>query len=125
MDLDLLRTFVELQEAGTMSTAATRLFVTQATVSSRIAQLEEHLGKRLFVRSNAGTQLTVEGRKFTPYARQMLSAWLEAKREVGAIGNQQASVTIGGEYSLATSLLLNWLVALRKDRPHVHLHAVV
>lgn len=125
MDLDLIHTFLELEQAGTMGKAGDRLAVTQATVSARIAQLEAELGKRLFHRNKAGTRLTDEGRTFLPYARRLVGTWNDAARHVSDGTNQVTQLSVGGEYTLSTALLLNWLVALRTERPGASIRTVV
>ncbi|MDW4574214.1 LysR family transcriptional regulator [Microbacterium sp. M3] len=60
-DLDLLRTFVEVHRAGSISAAATRLGVSQPSVSERLARLEADLGAVLFVRSSRGAAPTPAG----------------------------------------------------------------
>lgn len=125
MDLSLLQTFLELEEAGTMSTAAERLHVTQATVSARIGQLEELVATRLFERSKSGSQLTAEGRRFSPHARRMLGLWNKARQDMCETNSLAPRLRLGGEFALSNSILLNWLVGLRRDRTDVHLQTVV
>jgi DNA-binding transcriptional LysR family regulator len=45
-----LRIFIEVVDSGKMSTAASRLFISQPTVSQAIKELEEHYGGLLFDR---------------------------------------------------------------------------
>lgn len=125
MDLDLIRTFIELDEAGTMGKAAERLHVTQATVSSRIALLEAELGQRLFLRSKAGTQLTAEGKTFLPFARRLIGTWRDAQHEMSVHTAGQINLGIGGEFALSTALLLNWLLIIKKEHPKAQLRTVV
>ncbi|AZM62284.1 MULTISPECIES: LysR family transcriptional regulator [unclassified Streptomyces] len=72
MDLEAVRTFVAVAEAGRFQTAAADLSVTQQAVSKRIAALERTLGVRLFTRAPRGAELTIDGRAFLPHARELL-----------------------------------------------------
>ena len=74
MDLDAVRTFVVVAEAGQFSDAADDLSITQQAVSKRIAALEKDLGVRLFSRTARGAQLTIDGQAFLPHARDLLRA---------------------------------------------------
>ncbi|NLP84804.1 LysR family transcriptional regulator [Microbacterium sp. CFH 90308] len=59
-ELDLLRTFLEVHRAGSITAAASRLGVSQPSVSERITRLETELGTPLFVRSARGAAPTAE-----------------------------------------------------------------
>ncbi|WP_410607389.1 LysR family transcriptional regulator [Amycolatopsis sp. lyj-109] len=82
MDLDAVRTFVAVVEAGRFQDAATDLSITQQAVSKRIAALEKSLGVRLFTRTARGAVLTGDGAAFLPHARELLSAELRALASV-------------------------------------------
>ncbi|MBJ7906716.1 LysR family transcriptional regulator [Streptomyces sp. NPDC091385] len=72
MDLDTVRTFVAVADAGRFREAADELAVTQQAVSKRIAALERVLGVRLFTRTPRGAELTIDGQAFLPHARELL-----------------------------------------------------
>ena len=74
MDLDAVRTFVAVADAGQFQEAAADLGITQQAVSKRIAALEKDLGVRLFGRTARGAQLTIDGQAFLPHARTLLQA---------------------------------------------------
>ncbi len=74
MDLDAVRTFVAVADAGQFSQAADDLAITQQAVSKRIAALEKDLGVRLFTRTARGARLTIDGQAFLPHARDLLQA---------------------------------------------------
>ena len=125
MDLELARTFLHVASAGSLVGAAQRLHVTQAAVSARLQTLEAELEQRLFVRNKAGARLTPAGRAFLPYATQLTQVWEQAKLKVSTQTGQQAVLSIGGEFSLWSALLLNWLVTLRTTRPELALRTHV
>ena len=74
MDLEAVRTFVAIADAGQFSEAAADLSVTQQAVSKRVAALEKDLGVRLFTRTARGVQLTIDGQALLPHARELLRA---------------------------------------------------
>ncbi|GGE97374.1 LysR family transcriptional regulator [Stappia taiwanensis] len=61
LDWNLLRTFLVLAEAASITDAADRLGLKQPTVSSALKRLEDRLGKRLIDRSPGHFQLTRAG----------------------------------------------------------------
>jgi DNA-binding transcriptional LysR family regulator len=74
MNLEAVRTFVAVAEAGRFGTAAARLSLTQQAASKRVAALERELGIRLFARAPHGVELTIDGQALLPHAREMLAA---------------------------------------------------
>lgn len=80
--LDNIRTFVRVYELGSMSAAGRDLRISPAVTSSRIAQLEEHLGVRLFQRTTRNLSPTEQGRAFYPGACEVLDAVEQAEAQV-------------------------------------------
>ena len=73
MDLIVaMRAFVRVYETGSFSMAAKRLGLGQPTVSKLVAQLEENLGTRLFLRSTRGLAPTDAGQRFHEHAVRTL-----------------------------------------------------
>ncbi len=58
MEIRVLRYFLETAREGNITRAAERLHVTQPTMSRQLKDLEEELGKKLFVRTNYALRLT-------------------------------------------------------------------
>jgi len=86
-DLDLLRAFVSVVDAGGFTRAGERVHRTQSTVSQQIRRLEAEAGCELLVRGPRAVALTAEGERLIAYARRILSLSAEAKaalREAGA-----------------------------------------
>lgn len=94
-------------------------------MSARLQNLETLFDCRLFVRNKAGARLTPAGHDFLPFATQLVQTWQRATREVGMRQGMQGVLTLGGEHSLWSSLLLNWLVTLRQARKNVVLRTKV
>ena len=69
-----LKIFVRIYELGNMSAAARDQRVSPAVASSRIAELESHLGVRLFNRTTRSLQATEQGRLFYDGANAVLAA---------------------------------------------------
>lgn len=67
MDLNLYRIFLKVAKTGSISKAASSLFVSQPSISYSIKMLEEELKCKLFNRTAKGTELTIDGEKLLFY----------------------------------------------------------
>ena len=80
--LDNIRTFVRVYEFGSMSAAGRDLRISPAVTSSRISQLEEHLGVRLFQRTTRSLTPTEQGKSFYRGATDILEAVESAEAQI-------------------------------------------
>jgi len=78
LDLNLLRVFVVVAEAGSVTEAASRLYLTQPAVSAALRRLTSTVGAPLFVRAGRGLALTTRGQRLFASARPHLQALVEA-----------------------------------------------
>jgi DNA-binding transcriptional LysR family regulator len=100
LDSDLMRSFLAVADAGSVTAAAGRLFRTQSAVSLQVKRLEESLGQPLFDRQARGVVLTPRGEQLVPYARRVVALLDEAAialREKPLVG--PVRVGIPDEYS--------------------------
>ena len=72
LDTGLVRTFVAVAEAASMTTAANTLHFTQGAVSQQVKRLEEVLGCSLFERDRRGLRLTPSGERLFGPAKRLL-----------------------------------------------------
>ena len=77
-DSDLMRSFLAVADAGSVTAAADRLGRTQSAVSLQIKRLEDNLGQPLFDRMARGVALTARGEQLLPYARRVTALLEEA-----------------------------------------------
>src|SRR5258705_9495366 len=78
LDLDLLRSFVSVVDAGGFTRAGERVHRTQSTVSQQIRRLEDTLGRELLHRNGKQATPTEEGERLLSYARRILALAEEA-----------------------------------------------
>jgi len=78
LDSDLMRTFLEVAETGSVTRAADVVGRTQSAVSMQVRRLEDILGQRLFERQARGVALTQDGKRLLPYARRVVQCLDEA-----------------------------------------------
>ncbi|HAT8012975.1 LysR family transcriptional regulator [Citrobacter rodentium] len=74
--VELMRTFVRIVEAGSLSAAARQLNTTQATISRRLQSLETMLGVKLVLRTTHAMKLTDDGERGYQHAKRIIDAWL-------------------------------------------------
>lgn len=82
MDLAELRIFTAVVREGGITRAAERLNRVQSNVTTRIRQLEDRLGTRLFDRRGKRLVLTAAGRTLLDYADRLLALAAEAEEAV-------------------------------------------
>jgi DNA-binding transcriptional LysR family regulator len=119
MDLELLRTFLEVRRTRHFGNAAENLHVTQAAVSARIRQLERLLGVKLFIRGRNNIQLTSEGERLVAHAQTVLLAWSRARQELALDRGQVSQVHIGVRSGLWNPVLQDRLEALHSSTPEL------
>ncbi|MBB4688697.1 LysR family transcriptional regulator [Amycolatopsis jiangsuensis] len=119
MELDAVRTFVAVAEAGQFQAAADELGITQQAASKRVASLERQLGARLFARVARGVRLSVDGQALLPHARELLRA---AERAVAAVTPGRRALRIDVVNRRITPA--NVLYAFYRQRPGIELDVV-
>lgn len=78
LDIDQLRTFLAIADAGTFTRAAETVHKTQSAVSMQMKKLEDTVGRPLFERDGRSSKLTEEGERLVDYARRILRLSSEA-----------------------------------------------
>ena len=121
MNLDELRTFLEVVDSGSLVTAARRLNVTPSTVTARINGLEDEIGQKLLHRHKSGTELTSPGFKFKRYAELMVQLWGQARSEVSLPKGFDGVCNVGLDFDLWQGLGQRFLDHVRRECPGVAL----
>ncbi len=104
--VNAVRIFVRVYELGNMSAAARDQRVSPAVASSRIAELERHLGVRLFNRTTRRLQATEHGRIFYEGAVGILEAIAEAEAAVADVTeNPRGSIFVGAPLGIGRRLI--------------------
>jgi DNA-binding transcriptional LysR family regulator len=124
-DLDLLRTFAAVVDAGGFTRAAERVHLTQSTVSQQVKKLEANIGRRLLLRdkSSGSIQTTEEGEVLLSYARRLLATAEEAM-EVMRKPAAPKTVRLGVPEDFAGRRLIDLLSGFSASSPHIRLDTV-
>lgn len=109
MDIEFLKTFLEVNRTLHFGQAADNLYVTQSTVSSRIKLLEESIGAKVFTRTRNAIELTPTGKRLLNYAENIVTTWDKARIETAIDEEDKIPLTIAGMPSLWDIALQNWL----------------
>ena len=119
MDTELARTFLAVAASGNFVAAASRLHVTQSTVSARIHTLETTLGARLFQRGRNGAELTASGKRFLRHAKNLVRTVEQAQHDVGLPQGFHHVLTLSGRIALWEGFLPQWVAWMRAAAPDV------
>ncbi|TCR72201.1 LysR family transcriptional regulator [Rhizobium sp. BK376] len=124
-DLDLLRTFAAVVDAGGFTRAGDRVHLTQSTVSQQIKKLEANIGHSLLLRdrSTGGIQTTEEGEVLLSYARRILATAEEAT-DIMRKPAAPKTVRLGVPEDFAGRRLIDLLSGFSSASPHVRLDTV-
>jgi DNA-binding transcriptional LysR family regulator len=120
LDLELLRSFVSVVEAGGFTRAGERVHRTQSTVSQQIKRLEDDIGQPLLIRNGKDVTPTEAGEKLLSYARRLLSLAEEA-RDVVARPTQEGAVRLGIPEDFAAYRLAKLLATFSRAHPTLRL----
>lgn len=119
-DLLLLASFLETADAGGITAAAKRLFVTQPALSRRLQQLERELGVTLLERRATGVALTAEGRLVAREARELVERYELMRQNATALANlEQGVVRIGGGATAVAFVLPEAIARFQQERSGV------
>lgn len=117
MDIELLRTFLEVSRLRHFGRAGELLHITQSAVSVRIRQLEENLGVPLLTRDRNNIQLTPAGQRLRLHAETIVNTWVRARQETGLGPDYSNTLAVGAVPDLWDIFLNDWLTVTREALP--------
>lgn len=120
-ELRLLRSFVAVAEAGSLTRAAAALHIAQQSLSQQMTTLERQLGVPLLERSSRGVALTERGTVLLREARAVLA---RAERAVDTVrAGARAELRLGFLASVANDFMPPVVRAFGERHPDVALTA--
>src|ERR1700759_4317084 len=123
MDLEDLRTFVDVADAGGVSAAARRLGVSKSIVSRRLFRLEAELGVQLLARTTRGAALTEAGVTFREHAARVRAEIDAALETILPAGELRGRLRIAAPLSLGPTHLAPAFAELARRQPLLHVQA--
>lgn len=123
MELRVLRYFLAVAREGSMTGAARTLHVTQPTLSRQLQDLEDELGRQLFIRGSHSLTLTAEGMLLRKRAEEILDMVHKTESEFSSMGEMIAGdVYIGGGETEAMRQIARLTREIRRDYPGIRFH---
>ncbi len=118
--IELMRTYIRIVEAGSLSAAAGQMDTTQATVSRRLQSLEGLLGVKLILRTTHAMKLTDDGERCYRHARQVVDAWLALEDDLRIADDRPVGVLrVRAPHAFGQQQLLAPLVAFLQRHPQL------
>lgn len=112
--------FLVVAKLGSMSRAAEEMFLTQPSLTARIAALEKEIGAQLFVRTKQGMRLTEAGREFMPYAERCVGSIESGKQRLNEIQEgTEGHLKLGALPRVSTYTLPTLLEEFARTHPRV------
>lgn len=120
LDVEALRAFVTLVDAGSFTEAGNRLHLTQSAVSWKLKRLEERIGRPLLLKNGRALSLTEEGDVLIQHAREVLAAHDAA---IAALGSRKlhGEIRLGLTEELMTRGLARIVGRFARAYPRVRL----
>lgn len=122
MDSNALVLFVDIVEAGNLSSAARHLKMSRANVSYHLAQLEKSLGQQLMRRTSRRVELTEVGERLYRHGRVVRDEMMAARESVATFGRSlQGSVRLSLPTGFGHLVMSGWLIEFKRLYPGIAL----
>ncbi|KYH00047.1 LysR family transcriptional regulator [Bradyrhizobium sp. DOA1] len=121
MDIEEIRTFVEVADAGGISSAAARLGVAKSIVSRRLLRLEAELGVQLLARTTRGAALTEAGVTFRDYAARVRAEIDAASEAIQPAGELRGRLRVAVPLSFGPTHFAPILAEMARRHPHLQI----
>ncbi len=107
---DRYEVFLKVCETGSFSKAAEALNYTQSGISQIMAGLEDELGVQLFARFKRGVMLTDNGKRLTPYIRELVNRKYMLRQAAFDINHKVEGKLRVGSFSSITALWMPQMI---------------
>ncbi|MBO9600405.1 MAG: LysR family transcriptional regulator, partial [Cohnella sp.] len=124
MNIENIEAFVYVIHCGSFNKAADVLYLSQPSVTARIQSLERELDCKLFDRQGRQVQMTEEGKRFLPYAQQLLTTYRKGKQDINRKKSLPGEFRIGCTASVSNYIIPELLPALKQRFPDTHYRIV-
>lgn len=123
MEIRVLEYFLAVAREQSFSKAANALHLTQPTLSRQLKDLEEELGKQLFIRSSKKLSLTDDGMILRKRAEEIIELVRKTESEINNNDEQlSGDIYIGAGETDAVRLLAKCFKTMISEHPDLHLH---
>ena len=121
VEIQQVRSFVEVARQRSFSRAAAKLFRTQPTITMAVKSLEREIGAKLLERSSRGVRLTLSGQALLESVGPLLQSWDAAAGAVreASDGVLRGPVRVGAGEAAVLYLLPGPIRRFLKKHPQV------
>lgn len=120
IDYELYRIFYYVVQHGTISKAAEYLYISQPAVSQAVANLEDKLGGKLFIRTKKGVVLTDEGKVLFDYIKTGIDSFIRGENAFLNYKNlDSGSIRIGASTTVTRNVVMPYIEDFHKRYPNV------
>ncbi|GGI15405.1 LysR family transcriptional regulator [Gottfriedia solisilvae] len=120
MNIENIEAFIYVIHYGSFNKAADSLFLSQPTVTARIQSLERELNCKLFHRTGKQVMITEEGKRFLPYAQQVVQIYEKGKMHINQKKSQTNELKIGCTVSVSNYVISEIIPKLSVMNDEVH-----
>lgn len=125
MEFRVLQYFLAVTREQSISGAAEALHLSQPTLSRQLRDMEEELGKQLFIRSNRKITLTEEGMLLRKRAEEITELVKKTQDEISMSDETIAGdITVGAGETDGVRYIAQAAYALQAEYPLVHFHII-
>ena len=122
MELRVLQYFLTVAREMTISGAAEELHITQPTLSRQMKELEEEIGKPLFIRGNRSITLTDEGLLLKNRAIEIMSLVEKTQAELSMNSMLSGDIYIGAGESEGMRIIAKVINKMQEKYPQIKFH---
>lgn len=120
INIENIEAFVYVIHCGSFNKAADALYLSQPSVTARIKSLEHELDCKLFDRQGKQIQITDDGKRFLPYAQQLLLIYQKGKQHINQKKSLPNEYRIGCTVSVSNYIIPDLLLRLKDKFPNTH-----
>ena len=125
MQFQIMREFLILANTLNYLAASEQLYISQATLSKHIREMEKELGVSLFNRSTRKVELTELGMRMIPYAQRIVAIQDDYTKEVEEYLERLSNDLVIGCIAHWDAVDLSMMtIAFQKQNPNFHLHII-
>jgi DNA-binding transcriptional LysR family regulator len=123
LDIEDLRTFVAVADAGGVSAGARRLGVSKSIVSRRLLRIEMELGVQLLARTTRGAALTEAGITFRDHAARASAEIDTARETILPNGDLRGGLRVAMPLTFGPTHFAPVLAEMARQHPQLNIHA--
>lgn len=124
MNIEALRTLVNIARHGNYRRVAESMNMSQPAISKRIRMLEEHFGHSLVERAGSTMRLTSAGHALLPYMQRITDTFDEANRKLNEPEKWEGTIRVGAVDTIISTWITDFLDLHHQRYPNIKIDVV-